>query len=277
MEIIDAHQHVGGMAGFDGLDASGTALEEEVRIRTATMDEIGIDWAIIQPTQIYLRPEGLADTRRINDGVAALRRLAPKRFRIALGTVDPLHGKGAIPEIERCIRELGLHGISWHHRFQGAYIDSPLMLPALAKIRELGGFAVIHTNATSKVEASFRLVRLARKFPELTFLSLDIFHTYEEGEQALLFAETEKNILWDLGGPIAPWPIGWEMIERWIGEHGAERLTFSADYIGQGTRAGGGKKARSALLERIMESSLSQRDKELLLGGNVRRALGTYL
>jgi predicted TIM-barrel fold metal-dependent hydrolase len=277
MEIIDAHQHVGGMAGMDGLDAHGAALQDEIKRRTADMDDIGIAWAIIQPTQMYMRPLGVQDTRRTNDEVASLARLAPERFRIALGTVDPLHGKEALREMERCMRELGLHGISWHHRFQGTYIDSPLMMPALEKLRELGGFPLIHTNATSKLEAVWRLARMARRFPELTFLALDAFHTYEEGEHALFCAETEKNILWDLGGPVAAWPIGWEMIERWIKQNGAERLTYSADYIGQGTHGNGRKKARSVLLERIVESGLSESDKALILGGNVRRELGKYL
>jgi predicted TIM-barrel fold metal-dependent hydrolase len=275
MEIIDAHQHVGDMAGISGLQAPAASLQEEARRRAAIMDEIGIDWAVIQPTQMYMRPEGMADTRRINDGIAAFRRVLPQRFRVAFGTVDPLHGELALREMERCIRDLGLAGISWHHRFQGTYIDSPLMVPALAKLRELGGFAIIHTAATSKLEASWRLVKMARQFPELTFLSLDAFHTYEESEHALLFAETEKNILWDMGGPIAPWPISWAVIERWVQEHGPDRLTYSADYIGQGSQGKG--KARSALLERIMESSLSQADKEAIVGGNLRRALARYL
>jgi predicted TIM-barrel fold metal-dependent hydrolase len=276
MEIIDAHQHVGGMAGMTGLHAAASSLKEEVGRRTMAMDEIGIAWAIIQPTQMYMRPQGEADTRRINDEMAALKKLAPDRYRIALGTVDPLHGDGAIREIERCVRDLGLAGVSWHHRFQGTYIDSPLMMPALEKLQELGGFALIHTNSTSKLEASWRLAKMARKFPELTFLALDAFHTYEEGEHALFLAETEKNILWDLGGPIAPWPVAWEMIEHWIHEHGAEKLTFSADYLGQASQ-GKGNKSRSALLEKILVSGLKESDKELILGGNVRRVFAKYI
>jgi predicted TIM-barrel fold metal-dependent hydrolase len=278
MEIVDAHQHVGGMAGISGLDMAGSDLKSEAETRIAAMDMLGIDWAVIQPTQMYLRPEGITDTRRINDELATLHRLAPKRFRIALGTIDPLHADAGLVEAERCIRHLGLHGLSWHNRYQGCNIDSPLMLPALAKLRDLGGLAVIHTNATSKLEAVWRLVRAARLFPEVTFISLDAFHTYEEGEHALFLAETEKNILWDLGGPVAQWPIGWSMIEHWVKKHGGERLTFSADYIGQGTHgAVGAKQPRSVLLEKIQDSSLGQAEKALILGGNIRRASARFL
>jgi predicted TIM-barrel fold metal-dependent hydrolase len=241
--------------------------------RIAAMDVAEIDWAVIQPTQMYLRPEGARDTMRINDELAAVWRVAPERFRIAVGTADPLAGAAGVDEAERCLGKLGLHGLSWHHRFQGCFIDAPLMSPLLERLADTGGVAVIHTNSTSQLEAAWRLVKLARQFPGLTFLALDAFFSFEGVEHALELVEERPNVLWDLGGPFAEWLPTWQLIERWILQHGADRLTFSADI----TYGHVGKARPSRLLENIVESPLSEAAQAAILGGNVRRAFAHFL
>jgi uncharacterized protein len=271
IEVVDVHQHVGGAAALTG-DAGAPTPAEEADARIAAMDRLGVQWAVIQPTQMYLRPAGMRDTENLNDSVAELHRLAPDRFRVAVGTVEPLAGDDGVNEVTRCIEQAGLHGMSWHHRFQGCYVDAPLMRPLLRRLDELDGVAIVHTNSESKLEASWRLARLAREFPRVEFVGHDAFFSFEESEAALDICERIPNILWDLGGPLAAWPAAWSMIESWVRKHGAHRLAFSAD-IGYG----GWEPKRPALLDAILDSALTDEDKAAILGGNANRVFGRAL
>jgi hypothetical protein len=92
-DIIDAHQHVGGLGaalGAWGEDSAGPDHERATRLEA--MDALGIAASVIQPAHAYLKPDGIVDTRRVNDAVAAYRGAAPDRFRYAFGTVEPSHG-----------------------------------------------------------------------------------------------------------------------------------------------------------------------------------------
>jgi predicted TIM-barrel fold metal-dependent hydrolase len=268
MEVIDTHQHIGDLSDSLGdfeAHASKLTPDEELQGRVRALQAAGVDWAVIQPSHSYLRPDGIKDTRRVNDSVAAYRRRDPAHFPIALGTVEPLHGERSLAEIDRCHGELGLQGLSWHHRLQGCFIDNKWMRPILRRMADLGMVPVIHTNAESKLEAPWRLQVLAQEFPELTFIALDAFFSYEQSLEALHLAERTPNILWDVGGP-----MGWPSIEAWAKRNGSDKFTFSTGQSYASTRTGGG--SRSRLLDTILRSSLSEEDKASILSRNVRRA-----
>ncbi|MBI3742918.1 MAG: amidohydrolase family protein [Chloroflexi bacterium] len=269
MEVVDAHQHIGDLADALGdFEAHETkqSVEEEAQGRVRALDAGGVDWAIIQPAHAYLKPDGIKDTMRINDGIAAYRRFAPTRFRMALGTVEPLHGERTMEEVDRCKRELKLDGLSWHHRLQGCYIDNKWMRPILRRMADLKMVPLIHTNAESKLEAPWRLQRLAYEFPEHTFIALDAFYSYEQSMEVLFIAERTPNILWDVGGP-----TGWAQVAAWIPKHGSEKFTFSAGISYAAMR----KPGRSRLLDSILKSpGLTDDDKANILSRNVRKAFG---
>ena len=103
-----------------GVERAGEQCSvSERQIRLDTMDRNGVDAAIVIPGHSYLRPEGLADTRRVNDGIAAYRDSAPTRFTAALGIVEPIYGRAGDAELRRIKQELGFVGVSLHTRFQG--------------------------------------------------------------------------------------------------------------------------------------------------------------
>lgn len=265
MEVIDTHQHIGDLSDALGdFEAHTLTLspDEEFTNRVETLKGAGIDWTVIQPAHSYLRVNGIKDTMAVNDAVAAYRKRDPEHFPIALGTVEPSHGERSLEEIDRCKHELGLNGMSWHHRFQGCFIDNKWMRPILRRMADLEMTPVIHTNSESKLEASWRLQKLAFEFPELTFLSLDAFFSYEEGLAALHLAERTPNIMWDVGGP-----GGWGPIEAWVRNNGSEKITFSSGLSYAATRGSG----RPRLLNAILRSSLSDDDKANILGRNTRR------
>ena len=265
MEVIDTHQHIGDLSDALGdFEAHTLTLspDEEFANRVETLKAAGIDWAVIQPAHSYLRTNGIKDTMAVNDAVAAYRERDPQHFPIALGTVEPSHGERSLEEIDRCKHELGFSGMSWHHRFQGCFIDNKWMRPILRRMADLEMTPVIHTNSESKLEASWRLQKLAFEFPELTFLSLDAFFSYEEGLAALHLAERTPNIMWDAGGP-----MGWGSIEAWVRNNGSEKITFSSGLSYAANRGSG----RPRLLNAILRSSLSDDDKANILGRNTRR------
>jgi predicted TIM-barrel fold metal-dependent hydrolase len=263
-EIVDAHQHVGSLG--DALSFSGRSLgqelpvEEDAAQRIRSMDSAGVDWAVLQPCHGYLKADGLRDTMRVNDRMAAYKRFAPDRFRTVLGTVEPMHGEASLPEIDRSKHELGLDGIAWHHRFQGCYIDSRWMWPILERMQALAMVPLVHVNVESSLEAHWRLQRLARDFPDMGFLAMDGLWSYERARHVLHTAALTPNVIWDLGGPAL-----YVSIEEWVERNGSETICFSAD-IGYG---GGGE--RPKLLDLIEKARIDDGDRENILGFNIRR------
>ena len=265
MEIVDAHQHTGSLT--NALPWSGHALGEDMPVeqdaarRISMMDQAGVDWAVLQPGHGYIRVDGLRDTMRVNDRMATFKRLYPTRFRAVLGVLEPLYGEQGLPEIDRCKIELGLDGLAWHHRFQGCYIDCPWMWPILERMQSLQMVPIIHVNAESSLEASWRLQRLARDFKQLTFLAFDGLWSFERARHILDTASQSPNIIWDIGGA-----GGYVSIEEWVGRNGSETICFSAD-LGYG----GSDAPSPPLLKAIARANITDADRENILGRNVRR------
>src|SRR5918992_5456259 len=194
MEIFDVHHHLGSLSGGSLQEGAGWE-ERDYANRTRIMEANGVAQAAILAATGYLQADGIKDTMRCNDTVAAYRKRDPKRFPVACGIVEPLHGSRSLAELERIKNELRLDGVVWHHRFQGLAIDNQLMRPLLKKVSELGLVPVIHSNAESNLEAVWRLERLAVEFPNLTFLSLDALTTNANSQLVLDIAKRTPNIL----------------------------------------------------------------------------------
>ena len=267
MEVIDVHQHIGDLNNVWETEMHGlpTSLDEEFRSRVQAMKDIGIDCAVLQPSHGYLKPDGIRDTMRVNDGIAAYRKRDPTRFPYAMGTVEPTHGERSLEEIDRVKHVLGLNGLSWHHRFQGCFIANKWMRPILRRMADLKLVPIIHTFSDSQAESPEQLLRLAKEFPELTFLSHDAFYSSRRAQEVLRMAETTPNVLWDIGGP-----MGWDLTESWVRRHGSERIVYS-DSIGYNPAAAS---RRSLLLQAIKTCDLKEQDKANILGGNIRRLFG---
>lgn len=265
--IVDAHQHVGDLTNilsFDGREPpSEVGVEEDAARRIAQMDALNIAWAVLQPSHGYLRADGIADTRRLNDRMVRYRTHAPERFRV-LGTTEPVHGQPGVEEVDR-VHGLGLDGIAWHHRFQGCYIDSKWMWPTLRRMADLGLVPLLHVNAESSLEASWRLQRLALDFPELTFLAMDGFWSYERARHVLTTASFTPNVIWDLGGPVC-----YVSVEEWVEANGSTTICFSLG----GTYSAMSLAAKPPLLTQIEQANITDTDRANILGGNVARVFG---
>jgi predicted TIM-barrel fold metal-dependent hydrolase len=264
--VLDVHHHVGDPTVALPLShASGAAVEAgELATRLETMDRNGVDAAIVIPGHSYLRPEGLADTRRINDGIAAYRDAHPDRFVGALGIVEPLYGRAGDGELERVKTELGLVGVSFHTRFQGVATNSPLLTAQVEVMGELGLVPFIHCVAEATEEALWRVQVVARAFPDLPIVVLDCFSSYEQGTQAMHVAEACPNLIFDssLAYTIEP---ALRLIER----YGHDRLIFGTDLYSHplGYR-------RNYVLPQLLDAGLPPNVLQDVLAGNAERLLG---
>ena len=268
-DVFDVHHHVG--RAFDALGgtlASEAELDRfaqvEVEDRIRIMDEGGVRQSMVIPGHGYLRPEGIADTRAVNDGIAAYRDARPDRFPVACGIVEPTHGAVSLEEIDRCAGQLGLVGISFHTRFQGVSLDSQWILRYLERMGELGLVPVIHAMDDTPEEALWKLVRLARSLPDLTILALDAFGGFEATRQCFQVGELAPNVVFDTS-----LSYNFDFIEDFARQFGAHRVVFGTDLYSHPV----GRRI-SHLLPQIEACGLSTDDKAAILGGNARRLLG---
>jgi len=269
-DVFDVHHHVG--RAFDALgggldDAGGDAAEiarVELAERLRIMDEGGISQALVIPGHGYLRPNGLADTRRVNDEIAAYRDNAPDRFPVACGIVEPRDGPYALDEIDRLSSELRLVAISFHTRFQGVSMDSQWIFRYLERMGELGLVPVIHAMDDTPEESLWKLASIARSLPDLTILALDAFSSYEATKQCFFVADVAPNIVFDTS-----LSYNFDFIEEFAVRFGPERVLFGTDLYSWPV----GRRV-SHLLPQIVACGLPRDAKASILGDNARRLFG---
>lgn len=228
------------------------------------MEANGVNTAAILAATGYLQADGIKDTMRCNDTVAAYRKIDPKRFPAACGIVEPLHGARSLGELERIKHELGLEGVVWHSRFQGVAVDHQLMRPLLRKVSELKLVPLIHTNAESNLEAVWRLERLALEFPELTLVSLDALTTNTNSQLALDIARRTPNILFDTAHV-----RGSAYVRQFVETVGSHRLIFGSLFYSQPASY-----EHCATLDEIKAAKISETDKANILSQNAKKLFG---
>lgn len=271
--VFDCHHHVGDVRSFmptgepdDADDAphDGAALAAEQAARIAIMDAGGVHQAAVIPGHAYSRVNGIADTVACNDRIAAYRDARPDRFPVAVGVVEPIFEEACLPELERCARELGLVGISFHTRFQGVSMDSPWVRTFVERTAELGMVPVLHAMTESSDEALWKTAEIARALPDVEMLVLDAFSSFEGTREAFTIADRCPNLLWDTS-----LSYNFDFLEHFARQFGAERVVFGTDLYSPplGRRI-------SHLIPQILESSLDDTEKVLVLGGNARRLFG---
>lgn len=213
------------------------------------------------PSHAYERADGIADTRRVNDGIAAYRRAHPDRFPVAIGIVEPQHGERSVAELDRVKHDLDLDGISFHARFQGVSMDDPWIVRSVERMADLGLVPVLHAMTESADESLWKIARLASSLPDVPMLVLDAFSTFEGTKEVSLHAERCPNLLFDTS-----LSYNFDFIEGFAQRFGAERVLFGTDLYSPpiGRRI-------SHLLPQILESALADADQAAILGGNARR------
>lgn len=229
--LFDIHQHVGRLLGVPGAQGASATIEDDATLLLAFMDRFGISQCALMPGHSYSAPRGAADIRDINDTLIDYRRVAPDRFPVIAGTVDPRHGSEALDEVQR-LHGLGVQALSWHHRMQGLPMDHPVMFRVIERMQRFGMVAMAHCYANGDFEAPWRLRRLAEAFPETRFIALDAMNSPENLEQILAAAEVLPNVYLDHTTSY----LGVDGMRRCVARLGPRRLLFGTNYYSMGRR-----------------------------------------
>ena len=223
LATLDAHQHYGFVAIYQtGQLTTAEWRADELVERCTAMDRLGVVRAVIMPGNSYLRPNGLIDTRAINDGIAEYCRARPDRFAAGLGVVEPLYGAAGLHELDR-IAEIGLAGVSYHARFQGVATDDLWIKRHMSRIADLGLVPFVHTYADSALEAPALIGDLAATCPDTTIVVLDGFGTLRHYRECLSVATQHENLVFDTSQAYSP-----VILREFAKVVGAHRLVFGS-------------------------------------------------
>jgi 5-carboxyvanillate decarboxylase len=121
--------------------------------RIADMDRTGIDRQLLLLTspgvQVFDAPTATVLARASNDELASACRKYPQRFS-GLAAVAPQDPSGAAKELERGVRQLGLHGAVINSHTLGEYLDDPKFWEIFAAAEALDTPIYIHPNTPSR-------------------------------------------------------------------------------------------------------------------------------
>jgi predicted TIM-barrel fold metal-dependent hydrolase len=151
--IIDAHAHVG--------HGRYKSLSGEELLRQ--MDEHGIDRAIICPVEEQIA----VFNRQGNDDILDQVHKYPNRF-TGFAVANPWYGEIAVEELERALQE-GLCGLKLQPVIQGFSMNDPIVYPLIDVAAHHRVPVYAHTG-TAHFGEPFKLVELARYYPEVTFI-----------------------------------------------------------------------------------------------------------
>ena len=151
--IIDAHAHLG----------HGRYKSLEVDELLRQMDANDIEHAVICPVEEQIT----VYNQQGNDFILKQVRLHPDRF-TGFAVANPWFGKEAVLELERAFTN-GLRGLKLHPTYQGFSMNDSIVYP-LVEIAAYHKFPVYAHTGTAHFGEPFKLVELARKFPEVVFI-----------------------------------------------------------------------------------------------------------
>ncbi len=120
-------------------------MDEQIR----HLDEAGIDMVALA-MGCYADWNNSRVAPGINNAMAEVQAQYPRRV-IGLAHVNPLEEESP-KEVERCVKELGLKGVSFNTNTQGKYPDAKEFGPLYRKISELGIPIVIHAASLPHTE-----------------------------------------------------------------------------------------------------------------------------
>jgi predicted TIM-barrel fold metal-dependent hydrolase len=251
--VLDVHQHISIEVG---------EFDRDRPARLAFMDRFGIDQACLSPPNLAPRT---ISSHELNRRVSAYAKTAPERFPFALGTIDVRGGDAELEELGS-FPSLGLCGVVWHHMFQGAFLDHPLMTSALEYCEATRLPAFIHVITGSLLESPWRLGRLCERFPKVSFVAMDALSSPHQADWTIEMARHLPNLFADT----AVLASFGNAVEKFAEAVGPERLLLGTDFETN-------PKAFSfpyALYE-ILHSSLPADAKQEVLGASARRLLST--
>ncbi|NKT14597.1 amidohydrolase family protein [Rhodococcus hoagii] len=262
---IDTHHHVGELSLGIGDDVTGrddTSIRP-VEIHEQMLDSFGFTAACVLPGFQYDRTDGIANTRRVNDAIAAYRDSKPTRFPVALGTLEPLHTFDTCrDEADRLIDDLNIDGLAWHTRYQGVFLSDRRMHTLVDLAVERGLPCFVHLFAESNMEAPWSLLELASAHPEATIVALDGFSGSTQTRYLMDIAERCPNVLFDTA---ICFPLT-RPLDTFVETFGSDRLLFGTDSYARPVLYN-----TPSVLHELMASDMPQDDLENIMWRNFVR------
>ena len=256
MRIWDQHAHLGSVPG--------DTPEERMAFLVKCMDRIGVERLIIsQGYSDDQHPNPPEQFRRENDRVMRAVKAFPDR---AYGSVylSPAVLDFSMQELKRCVLEGPMVMIG---EIEG---DARCNVPAMDPIAEwaVTNEVVILQHEWLKAggnepgeSSPFDVVDLARRHPKLQIVCAHTGGNWELGIRAI---RATRNVYCGLAGsdPTSGY------VEMAVRELGAERVIYGSDV---------GGRSFASQVAKVEGANISESDKKLILGGNLRRLLTPML
>lgn len=214
-EIVDVHAHIGRTV------SSGIGQTTDGWLRT--MDRVGIEASVLSVAAGGEQSQGLDDTRRANDVLAAARRDHPDRFIAALGSVEVRHGEPGLVEVARVMDELGFAGLAFHATFEGFSVDSAAFDAVLAAMGDREAVILLHSTSDAKASPA-AIAQVAQRYPRLRFVLGHPVFTPAQREDAIEQLRANANLWLDIAYQDSP-----KTTTDFVQALGADRVLFGSD------------------------------------------------
>ena len=261
VEIIDAHAHIyPEKIAAKATDTIGIFYDIKMEMPAGTADRLieegsraGVSRYVVHSVATTAH-----QVRSINEFIKREVEAHPE----FIGFIT-LHQDLSEEEIEREVEwavENGMHGVKLHPDFQKFNIDDE----GVEKFYRAVGdkLPILFHIGDDRYDYSKprRLVNMARKYPRVTFIAAH-FGGYRCWADSALY-EGLDNVYFDTCSSL-PF-ISAKEAKRIIDMHGADKFFFATDFPMWDA---------TAELERFYEIPLTEKEREMILGGNIKRVL----
>jgi len=198
--VVDFHNHVGIRVGKQ------QTAEELVN----SMDRAGVDKAVIFP--FVENPD--------NDYIAQTVKKFPDRV-IGFACINPWL-PGALDELRRSVKELGLKGLKLHPLLHGYAIDNHQLVDPVFKACQEMDIPIIAHGGESLFTMPHAFEEMARTFPKVKLIMAHAGFMYST-DQAIRAAKRNENLYLDMTATTA-----WDVTHA-VEEVGPERILMGSD------------------------------------------------
>jgi predicted TIM-barrel fold metal-dependent hydrolase len=248
--IVDVHAHIGRTVTSD----IGQSVDEWVSLMAAA----GIDQAVISVAAGGVQAEGIADTRRANDAIAAAVRDRPDLFPLGLASVEVRHGDAGLAEVRRVFDDLGLGGLAFHATFEGFTVSSPAFAAVLDAVGDRRALVLVHSTPDAKASPG-AIAEVAGRYPHLEFVMGHPVFTPEQRTDAVTALHSTSNLSLDIAYQSDP-----ATTTFFVRELGAERILFGSDAPFF---------SPEAVIASVGEAEIGENARSLILAGNAERLI----
>jgi len=251
--IWDAHTHLSGVGG---------TIEQRVDQLLTVADRVGIERIVMSMGTSFVHDPSPAELVKQNDDVLRAIAHAPNRV-FGFVYLNPKHEQASLREMDRCVRDGPMVGVKL---WVAVRCHQPELDPLVRRAAELKIPLLQHCywrvgeNLPGESTPADMAV-LAARHPDASFICA---HTGNDWERGLRAIRGAKNIWSEICGsdPTAGF------VEMAVRELGAQRVLYGSD-------AGG--RSFASQLAKVYSAGLSEAQKRLILGDNLRRLLQPVL